>query len=279
MLLRGRAGQRLEHVGVVGGAVLQRPLLHRLGDRVGELGVERLAALERRLQLLEDVAGQPFALHGDGEDVGAERVRSRAGSGRARRGPPRWSSTALRSRSAGGYESSLGQSLTCRAPESRARSISGLTPLSKSQKQPNGSGAFDAFVPAVQRWLGALVPSVALAARRAQPRGAGNWSGGVRARPGRARSGSRVRRSRARSGPSRRSARRRRAAGTPPRCRSRRTSQPKFIPKKPVRKVSGRKIVATTVSQYIVSFIRRSISFAIESAAASIPSISRLSCS
>ena len=55
------------------------------------------------------------------------------------------------------------------------------------------------------------------------------------------------------------------------------TSQSKFIPKKPVRKVSGRKIVATTVSQYIVSFMRRSISCAIESAAASIPSTSRLS--
>ena len=38
------------------------------------LGVERLAALERRLQLLEDVGGQAFALHGDGEDVGAEGV-------------------------------------------------------------------------------------------------------------------------------------------------------------------------------------------------------------
>ena len=74
VLLRGRAGQRLEHVGEVGGAVLQRPLHHRLGDRVGELGVERLAAGEGRLELLEDVVGQAFALHGDGEDVGAEGV-------------------------------------------------------------------------------------------------------------------------------------------------------------------------------------------------------------
>ena len=74
MLLRGGAGQRLEHVGVVGGAVLQRPVLHRLGDGVGEAGVERLAAGQGRLQLLEDVLRQPFALHGDGEDVGAEGV-------------------------------------------------------------------------------------------------------------------------------------------------------------------------------------------------------------
>ena len=74
VLLRGRAGQRLEHVGEVGGAVLQRPLLHRLGDRVGEGRVERLAAGEGRLQLLEDVGGQAFALHRDREDVGAEGV-------------------------------------------------------------------------------------------------------------------------------------------------------------------------------------------------------------
>ena len=72
VLLRGRAGQRLEHVGVVGGAVLQRPVLHRLGDGVGQARVERLAVLEGRPQLLEGVAGQPFALHLDGEDVGAE---------------------------------------------------------------------------------------------------------------------------------------------------------------------------------------------------------------
>ncbi len=44
MLLGGRAGQRLEPVRVVRGALLHRPLLHRLGDRVGERGVERLAA-------------------------------------------------------------------------------------------------------------------------------------------------------------------------------------------------------------------------------------------
>ena len=74
VLLRGGAGQRLEHVGEVGGAVLQRPFLHRLGDGVGEARVERLAAGEGRLQLLEDVGGQAFALHGDREDVGAEGV-------------------------------------------------------------------------------------------------------------------------------------------------------------------------------------------------------------
>ncbi len=55
------------------------------------------------------------------------------------------------------------------------------------------------------------------------------------------------------------------------------TIHSKFIPKKPVTKVSGRKIVATTVSQYMVSLRRRSTSLAIESAAESIASVSRLS--
>ena len=55
------------------------------------------------------------------------------------------------------------------------------------------------------------------------------------------------------------------------------TIHAKFIPKKPVTKVSGRKIVATTVSQYMVSLRRRSTSLAIESDAESIASVSRLS--
>ena len=50
----------------------------------------------------------------------------------------------------------------------------------------------------------------------------------------------------------------------------------KFMPKKPVMKVSGRKMVATTVSQYEVSFQVGSMSVAIESAAASIASTRRL---
>ena len=72
VLLGGRAGQRLEPVGVVGRALLHRPLLHRLGDRVGQRRVERLAARERPLQRLVDVLGQAVALDGGGEDVGAE---------------------------------------------------------------------------------------------------------------------------------------------------------------------------------------------------------------
>ena len=36
VLLGGQAGQRLEHVGVVGRALLERPLLHRQRDGVGQ---------------------------------------------------------------------------------------------------------------------------------------------------------------------------------------------------------------------------------------------------
>ena len=74
VLLGGQAGQRLEPVRVVGGALLHRPLAHRLGDRVGQLRVERVAGLQRRGQLLEDVLGQAGALLVGREDVGAEDV-------------------------------------------------------------------------------------------------------------------------------------------------------------------------------------------------------------
>ena len=72
VLLGRHAGQRLEPVRVVRGAALQRPALHRLGDGVGERGVERLAVGERALQRLEDVLGQAGALDLGAEDVGAE---------------------------------------------------------------------------------------------------------------------------------------------------------------------------------------------------------------
>ena len=74
MLLGGRAGQRLEPVRVVGGALLQRPVAHGGGDGVGEVGRQRPALLERGLQLLEHRLGQAGALDVLGEDVLAERV-------------------------------------------------------------------------------------------------------------------------------------------------------------------------------------------------------------
>ncbi len=48
VVLLGRgAGHRHEPVGVVGGAVRQRPLLHAVGDRVDDRRVERLVAVDR----------------------------------------------------------------------------------------------------------------------------------------------------------------------------------------------------------------------------------------
>ena len=64
--------QRLEPVRVVGGALLHRPFLHRLRDRVGERGVQRLAACERPLQRLVDVLGQAASLDRRREHVRAE---------------------------------------------------------------------------------------------------------------------------------------------------------------------------------------------------------------
>ncbi len=86
VLLGGRPGQRLEPVRVVGGALLHRPLLHRLRDRVGERGVERLAARQRLLQRLVHVLGQSPALDGRGEDVRGEHLV--AGEGQVGRAEP-----------------------------------------------------------------------------------------------------------------------------------------------------------------------------------------------
>jgi hypothetical protein len=74
VLFRGETRERLEDVGVVGGAALQRPVLHRLRDALREGGIEGLAVLERRLQLLVDVLGQALLLHLGREYVGAEGV-------------------------------------------------------------------------------------------------------------------------------------------------------------------------------------------------------------
>ena len=88
VLLGRRAGQRLEPVRVVRRALLHRPVLHRLGDRVGERGVERLAAGERALQRLVDVLGQALALDGGGEHVRRRRPGCSGGSGRRTKSEP-----------------------------------------------------------------------------------------------------------------------------------------------------------------------------------------------
>ena len=69
VLLGGGAGHRHEPVGVVGRAVGQRPLLHAVRDGVDDRRIERLVALDRPPQLLEDRLGQVLALGDLVEDV------------------------------------------------------------------------------------------------------------------------------------------------------------------------------------------------------------------
>ena len=72
VFLGGQAGHRLELVRVVGSALFDGPILHRIGDGVGDGRVERRAELDRLLQGFEDRLRQPRALHGLAEDVVAE---------------------------------------------------------------------------------------------------------------------------------------------------------------------------------------------------------------
>jgi len=66
---------------VMGRALLERPVLHRLGDGAGEVGVERRAAGDRGLQAGEDVARQAPALDGGREDLRAEGRQARGRRG------------------------------------------------------------------------------------------------------------------------------------------------------------------------------------------------------
>ncbi len=62
MLLGRGAGHGHEPVGVVGGAVRHRPLLHAVRDRVHDGRVERLVTVDRPPQLPEDGLGEVLAL-------------------------------------------------------------------------------------------------------------------------------------------------------------------------------------------------------------------------
>ncbi len=72
MLLGGEAGERLEPVGEVRGAVLDGPVLHGRGDDIGDLGIERLAPVDGPEEALVDLLGQPLAHDGTGKHIGAE---------------------------------------------------------------------------------------------------------------------------------------------------------------------------------------------------------------
>ena len=61
VLLTGDAGQGLEPVGVMGGALLDGPALHDAGHHVGHFQIERLTLFDGRLQALVGRAGQTLA--------------------------------------------------------------------------------------------------------------------------------------------------------------------------------------------------------------------------
>ncbi|MFT3684869.1 MAG: hypothetical protein QM783_08065 [Phycisphaerales bacterium] len=69
VLLGRQAGERLEPVGVVRCAAVDRPVLHRGGHHVGELGVELLAVLDGPHEALEGLLGETLAHGALGEDV------------------------------------------------------------------------------------------------------------------------------------------------------------------------------------------------------------------
>ena len=60
MLFRGNAGHRLEPVGVVGRALADGPVFHRVGDDVRDRLIERGALCHRLFERLEHVLGQTF---------------------------------------------------------------------------------------------------------------------------------------------------------------------------------------------------------------------------
>ncbi len=71
VLLGGDAGQRLEPVRVVRGALLQCPLLHGVSDLVGDVEVEGLALLDDLGELLVRRLGETLLHHLVGEEKGA----------------------------------------------------------------------------------------------------------------------------------------------------------------------------------------------------------------
>ena len=72
VLLGGQPGHGIEDVGVVRRTLLQRPVLHRDGDRVGDRGVQLGALLDRGDDRLVDRLRQPRLHLGLGENVGSE---------------------------------------------------------------------------------------------------------------------------------------------------------------------------------------------------------------
>ena len=71
MLFGRRAGQGHEPVGVVGGAVKQRPRLQPLGDGIGQAGIEGFKSRDGAAEFAKDGLRQVLALGLFAEHVAA----------------------------------------------------------------------------------------------------------------------------------------------------------------------------------------------------------------
>ena len=78
VLFRGRSGERIEDVRVVGGAFGRRPVLHGSGDHVGHRGIELRALLDGSLQGAKHVLGQVGLHLGETEDARTEELINRS---------------------------------------------------------------------------------------------------------------------------------------------------------------------------------------------------------
>ena len=76
MLLRSDAGQRLEPVGVVGGSLLDCPLLHLVGNHIRRGQIQLLALLNGIFQLPVNLLGQAFLHHRIVEHVLSKDLRN-----------------------------------------------------------------------------------------------------------------------------------------------------------------------------------------------------------
>ena len=72
VLLRGDAGERLEPVGIVGGALFHRPVLHGVGHDVGGLDADVAAVFHHVHDLAEHALGEPLPHHIGAEYIGTE---------------------------------------------------------------------------------------------------------------------------------------------------------------------------------------------------------------
>ena len=72
VLLRGDAGERLEPVGIVGGALFHRPVLHGVGHDVGGLDADVAAVFHHVHDLAEHALGESLPHHIGAEYIGTE---------------------------------------------------------------------------------------------------------------------------------------------------------------------------------------------------------------